>query len=216
MNAQRISPRDRARYTVATHPRFGLIVAIVVVLLLMAMIVMAAPAHAQETIPSISTDRPGQATPPAIAPPGYVQMEIGAQLASDASDGGPTTRILSTPQALIRVGLLPTMELRVQGEFRTTTISIEGAADQSHGGLAGLAIGTKVGITAERGAIPEMALGVTLGLPAGDSLYRAQSVAPSFYLAARTGLLVEYDTTARIFSNPSDERTENYITGRFG
>ena len=32
----------------------------------------------------------------------------------------------------------------------------------------------------------------------------------------RSGILVEYDTTARIFSNPSDERTENYITGRFG
>ncbi|HEU0034318.1 MAG TPA: phosphate ABC transporter ATP-binding protein PstB [Kofleriaceae bacterium] len=32
----------------------------------------------------------------------------------------------------------------------------------------------------------------------------------------RTGVLVEYDTTAKIFSNPSDERTENYITGRFG
>jgi phosphate transport system ATP-binding protein len=32
----------------------------------------------------------------------------------------------------------------------------------------------------------------------------------------RTGQLVEYDTTETIFSNPSDERTENYITGRFG
>ncbi|HEY1557407.1 MAG TPA: phosphate ABC transporter ATP-binding protein PstB [Kofleriaceae bacterium] len=32
----------------------------------------------------------------------------------------------------------------------------------------------------------------------------------------RTGLLVEYDVTARIFSNPREERTENYITGRFG
>jgi len=32
----------------------------------------------------------------------------------------------------------------------------------------------------------------------------------------RTGILVEYDTTAKIFSNPADERTENYITGRFG
>ena len=32
----------------------------------------------------------------------------------------------------------------------------------------------------------------------------------------RTGVLVEYDQTAKIFSNPSDERTENYITGRFG
>jgi phosphate transport system ATP-binding protein len=32
----------------------------------------------------------------------------------------------------------------------------------------------------------------------------------------RTGLLVEYDTTEKMFSNPSDERTENYVTGRFG
>ena len=32
----------------------------------------------------------------------------------------------------------------------------------------------------------------------------------------RTGTLVEYDVTAKIFSNPGDERTENYITGRFG
>ena len=32
----------------------------------------------------------------------------------------------------------------------------------------------------------------------------------------RTGVLVEFDRTDTIFSNPSDERTENYITGRFG
>ncbi|MGI8937170.1 MAG: phosphate ABC transporter ATP-binding protein PstB [Iamia sp.] len=32
----------------------------------------------------------------------------------------------------------------------------------------------------------------------------------------RTGLLVEFDATETMFSNPSDERTENYVTGRFG
>jgi phosphate transport system ATP-binding protein len=32
----------------------------------------------------------------------------------------------------------------------------------------------------------------------------------------RTGTLIEFDRTERIFSNPTDERTENYITGRFG
>jgi len=32
----------------------------------------------------------------------------------------------------------------------------------------------------------------------------------------RTGVLVEYDDTEKIFSNPADERTENYVTGRFG
>jgi phosphate transport system ATP-binding protein len=32
----------------------------------------------------------------------------------------------------------------------------------------------------------------------------------------RTGVLVEYDTTNKMFSVPSDERTEAYVTGRFG
>jgi phosphate transport system ATP-binding protein len=32
----------------------------------------------------------------------------------------------------------------------------------------------------------------------------------------RTGLLVEYDRTDAIFTHPSDKRTEDYITGRFG
>lgn len=32
----------------------------------------------------------------------------------------------------------------------------------------------------------------------------------------RTGVLVEYDTTTKIFENPSDKRTDDYISGRFG
>jgi phosphate transport system ATP-binding protein len=32
----------------------------------------------------------------------------------------------------------------------------------------------------------------------------------------RTGVLVEFADTQQIFSNPADERTENYVTGRFG
>jgi len=32
----------------------------------------------------------------------------------------------------------------------------------------------------------------------------------------RIGRLVEYDATEKIFSNPSEKRTEDYITGRFG
>jgi phosphate transport system ATP-binding protein len=33
-----------------------------------------------------------------------------------------------------------------------------------------------------------------------------------FYL----GELIEYDTTKKIFTNPANTRTQNYITGRFG
>jgi phosphate transport system ATP-binding protein len=34
--------------------------------------------------------------------------------------------------------------------------------------------------------------------------------------SGRHGILVEYDQTTRIFTNPSDRRTEDYVTGRFG
>jgi phosphate transport system ATP-binding protein len=32
----------------------------------------------------------------------------------------------------------------------------------------------------------------------------------------RHGVLVEYDLTTKIFTNPADKRTEDYVTGRFG
>jgi phosphate transport system ATP-binding protein len=32
----------------------------------------------------------------------------------------------------------------------------------------------------------------------------------------RQGVLVEYDQTSKIFTNPTDKRTEDYVTGRFG
>jgi phosphate transport system ATP-binding protein len=30
------------------------------------------------------------------------------------------------------------------------------------------------------------------------------------------GELIEYDTTAKIFRNPTKKQTEDYVTGRFG
>jgi phosphate transport system ATP-binding protein len=33
---------------------------------------------------------------------------------------------------------------------------------------------------------------------------------------SRHGVLVEYDDTEKIFTNPSEKRTEDYVTGRFG
>ena len=32
----------------------------------------------------------------------------------------------------------------------------------------------------------------------------------------RTGVLIEYDQTRKIFTQPNDQRTEDYVTGRFG
>ena len=32
----------------------------------------------------------------------------------------------------------------------------------------------------------------------------------------RSGTVIEFDETKRIFTNPKDKRTEDYVTGRFG
>ncbi|QRN81095.1 MAG: phosphate ABC transporter ATP-binding protein, partial [Nocardiopsis sp. BM-2018] len=36
------------------------------------------------------------------------------------------------------------------------------------------------------------------------------------HVGERTGMLVEFDRSDVIFTNPTDERTENYVSGRFG
>jgi phosphate transport system ATP-binding protein len=35
-------------------------------------------------------------------------------------------------------------------------------------------------------------------------------------VAGEPAVLVEYDRTSNLFTSPSDKRTEDYITGRFG
>jgi len=32
----------------------------------------------------------------------------------------------------------------------------------------------------------------------------------------RYGVLVEFDDTEKVFTSPADQRTEDYVTGRFG
>ena len=41
---------------------------------------------------------------------------------------------------------------------------------------------------------------------------RISDMTAFFYL----GELLEYDDTKKVFTNPKNEKTQNYITGRFG
>ena len=45
---------------------------------------------------------------------------------------------------------------------------------------------------------------------------RVAEMTAFFSLEDGAGTLVEYDATEKIFTQPSDERTEGYVTGRFG
>ena len=50
----------------------------------------------------------------------------------------------------------------------------------------------------------------------GSRSYDLHYTAEADEQGKRVGKLVEYDVTERMFTNPSDPRTEGYITGRFG
>ena len=45
---------------------------------------------------------------------------------------------------------------------------------------------------------------------------RVADMTAFFSLQDGVGALVEYDATEKIFTQPADERTEGYVTGRFG
>jgi hypothetical protein len=154
-----------------------------------------------DALPPISTDRPGQATPPSILVPGAVQIEAGVQLSSDATSSGQvetTVRTLSAPTALVRIGLLPSMELRLSTEFRSVgTRAAPGTFDTTISGVSGVGIGTKIGVTAEEGAIPETAFLLSIALPFGSEAFRVSNVAPTFLFAMRSGL----SSTTNIYYN---------------
>lgn len=149
-------------------------------------------ASAQDDLPSIATDRPGQSTAPSILSPGYVQIEAGTQITGTESGEGTkaiTTRSYALPSALVRIGLLPAMELRLGAEYRSLRGTTEAASTVATAdGIASLAVGAKIGITQEKGSLPETAFLVTLALPYGAEQFRPAAVAPSFLLAMRSSL----------------------------
>lgn len=172
-----------------------------VILLLLTIAVGVASSQETAPPPTISTDRPGQSTPPGILSPGYIQIEAGFQFAGDkvGGDGSETTiRTLSLPGALVRIGLLESTELRVSTEYRSVTTTIPATtvgpitipeSDTTVSGLTGISIGTKVGVAQEKGAIPETALLLTLGIPEiGSESFRTVAVTPNVLLAMRNAL----------------------------
>lgn len=148
---------------------------------LFALLGLVAVASAQSTI---STDRPSQTTPPGVIEPGVLQLEAGVQMVNDRLDS-TTTRTYSLPSLSVRIGVLPTLELRLGAEHRM--LSVEGF-DGETSGLTGVSIGTKVAVAKEEGAMPELGLIAQLALPVGADQLRPASVAPSMTLAFRRAL----------------------------
>lgn len=148
-------------------------------------------ARAQEAgdEPAISTDRPGQATTPSIVRPGDIQIEAGFIIQGDKPDDISSITTLRYPATLIRIGILPMVELRLTGEYLDESIhDSSDALTARRSGITASAIGTKVAIAPEEGARPEIGFLVQLGLPVGDEALRPRFVAPMLVLALRNAI----------------------------
>ncbi|MGB3586858.1 MAG: transporter [Tunicatimonas sp.] len=102
------------------------------------------------------TDRPGQGTDaPAVVEPGHVQVEIGFLYQDDPN---PRQELFLYPNTLVRIGLIERFELRVSADLFQ-----EGLGDVTF--VSPITLGTKIGITENRGIIPQSALIANITLP---------------------------------------------------
>jgi len=107
---------------------------------------------------TLVTDRPDQTESPTVVPKGFLQVETGAFF-EDIGDGGITAKAYTFNTTLLRYGLLDNLELRLGWDFTEVTTQANGV-DLANvaSGLSPLLIGFKIGVTQEKGLLPEIGL----------------------------------------------------------
>ncbi|MEM6843248.1 MAG: transporter [Bacteroidota bacterium] len=113
-------------------------------------------AQVLEDLDPLVTDRPGQGTDaPTVLSPGRVQVELGFLYQEDPD---ASQRLFLYPNTLVRIGLVERVEFRVSADLFQ-----EGTGQPTF--LSPIVLGTKVGLTKNKGLIPESALIVNVTMP---------------------------------------------------
>ena len=81
-----------------------------------------------------------------------------------------------------------------------------------------LALKTMPGAEEKMTALARLTVGLVFIGTGWGKLHSIPDVTAFFTLKGpgEPGALIEVDTTQKIFTNPTEKRTEDYITGRFG
>lgn len=136
----------------------------------------------------IVTDRPDFTEASTTVGLGTTQIEFGYTYISD-SDGNAVSRVHSWGEPLFRVGILADwLEFRT-AVFPAVSVIDNGAARQTNSGLEDLYLGMKLGLTAQSGWLPEMALVPQMTVPTGSGFFTADHVLPG------ANLLYGWDVT---------------------
>ena len=139
-------------------------------------LIFAAAAQALDTgnaAATIATDRPAVTDSSAVVPSGMLQVENGVL---DTGNQGHNT--LDLPEALIRVGIGPSTELRFTApDYYQNSVTPGGLAS----GFGDLAVGIKQQLRTAQGGF-EVAAVVSLSFPTGAAAISSHGYDPSFQL----------------------------------
>lgn len=124
----------------------------------------------------LAADRPGLSNAPSVVAPGAIQLEGGFLFERETDGGDPNTNTITVPEALLRVGLLSFLEIRVSADGFVFE-ERDGEKDRSSGN--DLTLGSRVRLFDQKGIRPATALDFNLSLPTGSNAVTSDGVDPS-------------------------------------
>ncbi len=134
--------------------------------------------------PEMITDRPDATESSSIVPRKTLQVETGGFYES-FEDGDVTTKTYTYNTALLRYGLFDNVELRLGWDYVEQKTEINGTqVGRTLSGLSPLLAGAKIGISEEKGALPQMAIigHVMLPFTAGED-FKPETTGVNFRFA---------------------------------
>ncbi|HXV74821.1 MAG TPA: transporter, partial [Candidatus Polarisedimenticolaceae bacterium] len=176
-------------------------------------------AAAASEVPPLVTDRPDVTESSETVRRGSVQVEAGYGF---ARFDGETERLDVTafPSTLVRVGLDPRIELRLEWDGLISESREAGGQRTEETGSGNMALGVKIKLREEQGALPQLAMLVDAVLPTGSQTFRADRIDPAIRLAGsnrltgRLGLSYNVGVGAlTVEEAPADLDTE--VLGRY-
>ena len=150
----------------------------------------------------LTPDRPGEAETVSIVTPGAIQLESGFTFERETKTGDPKTNSVTVPQLLVRMGLLPNLEVRLAAdgyihEDRTEARNRESGTD--------LELGSKIRLIDQAGMWPTIGLLASVSFPTGGSAVTSDGVDPRGRLLLNWELGQHYSLDANLdFGGPTE------------
>jgi hypothetical protein len=146
--------------------------------------------HGQDEVPEFATDRPDEAEAASLVPRKTVQLETGLYFQKD-TEGASEHKMRGYPSALIRLGVLDWLELRVQSARKDSVV--ERGRRFRTSGFAPLGVGAKIKLWEERGLLPQAAFMTMVALPIGSRDFRPENPEPTLRLLLKNSLTDKLD-----------------------